>query len=115
MILSLLSLFRLFREAVEARIRAEDEARSNRLRAERAEQRNGELVKEIIDGKNKIIDALARRSLGNNVFTSQEAATEPPGEMKPIESRRVMARDLQQQQQQAFREKIKAYFEPDAA
>jgi len=107
MILRFLSLFRLFREAVEARIRAEDEARAEQRRAERAEFRVIELTQQIIADKNRIIDVLSRRAIGTNMYAENEA---PAGPVPVSESQyRRQARDEQREKTNSFRSRLQEY------
>lgn len=102
-------MFRLFREAVEARIRAEDEARAEQRRAERAEARVAELMEQIVADKNRIIDVLSRRAIGTNMYAENEAPS--AGFPTPISesAHRRLGREEQRERMKQFTASLMDY------
>lgn len=106
MILRFLHMFSMFREAVEARIRAEDEARHQRSRADKAEERALLAEREIADIHRKQAESLTLRFLGHRYTPGQP---ETAGPMPKIQSRyRRTGRSVIAEQRQKAREDIQA-------
>lgn len=110
MILRFLSLFVQFRNAVEARIHAEDEARSATKRAERAEARVQELTNDLVATQRKMIDAFSLIQNGHRVFEQADSA---PFEQKTVPPVRVQATVLRQRATDKCAADIRTYFDPE--
>lgn len=111
MILRFLNLFPQYRVIVEARIHAEDEARSASRRAERAESRVVELTNDLVTTQRKMIDAFSLIQNGHRVFESADAAT--PFEPKTVPPVRIQATVLRQRMADKCAADIRTYFDPE--
>ena len=109
MVLWFLSLFSAYREACVARIRAEDEVRFQRSRADKAESRAIELTKELLDTKNRVIDVLSRKMLGTNVFAEADPDA-IPYKQSIAPGRREQAPDLRSRMEKEFVHKLAEFY-----
>lgn len=103
-----LNLFPAYREAVVARIRAEDEVRSLRARLDKAEARIIELYEEMLKRSDLTNDGLAQRFLGHRLTSKAEVPAQP-AERKPLQSRsRIQGRTAVQMETGRFQRQMAA-------
>lgn len=103
-----LNLFSAFRDAVVARIRAEDEVRSLRARLDKAEARIIELQDKMLERSDLINDGFAQRFLGHRLTSKAEVPVQP-AERKPLQSRsRIQGRTAVQMETGRFQRTMAA-------